>query len=819
MPLVLMYFLKVSVSVAIVWLFYQVLLRRLTFYNWNRWYLLGYTLLSFFIPLIDVGPVMQLEGGEPLVIRFIPAMGRAAAPASRFSELSSWTLVQLIIGFGSIVLLARLAVQWFSLSRVRKGARLLEDGEVKIYILEGAVRPFSFGKAMYVNPRLHTEKEWEEIILHEYVHIRQKHSMDILFMELYCAVCWFNPFAWFMRYAIRQNLEFIADRRVLEHGVDRKGYQYHLLKVVGAPAYRLANSFNFSSLKKRIIMMNKIRSARLHLVKFLFILPLIGVLLVAFRNKVDGLWTGHGRHSGHGMSDPGDSGNADGSSDAGGGSFGPRVIHAAGMVFDVDDKTAIADVLVRDAVTGLETHTDSRGFYRLMIPVTADSVRVSLSFKKAGYEDGVAGSFFPSVKESRGDILVSVMGKPGVARHETFAAFPFGNHPTPLDPGYDDVLTAWKEMVKINSEVSGMMKMKKDNPEIALFYTTEDKEHQLVFFKGGDVEKYGYPGGPTIADMEKKYGKLPGLMKPGLLPTAGRGYVSQWAAIAAEAEKRFHTSNPDAAKVIFPGDSRVIVVTVSGRIDIYDMDSNDPKERPAFEKLYGKLPDCLPAASAGAIAAGRSYELNVRTDTVPAKNTVNWMVTPVADAGAVARVNVKRSDPGGLSARPAGDTGGRMVVVRKKGDTSVSPRVFVLSDTSKPLPDGALIVVNGEVKPASFKVSSIPPDSIYSMDVYKGEKATALFGDKAEKGALVIVTPGFRRQHPPMKRIDAVKVALDPLYIIDGKEMRGANALKSINPDDIESINVLKDEAAIDKYGEKGRNGVLIVKLKKKSGS
>jgi hypothetical protein len=147
--------------------------------------------------------------------------------------------------------------------------------------------PFSFGRAIYLNPRLHTEKEYEEIILHEYVHVCQRHTVDILVAELLCIVSWFNPFSWMIRHCIRQNLEFIADRQVLASGLDRKAYQYHLLKVVGEPRYRLANNFNFSSLKKRIVMMNKSKSAKLHLFKFLFIVPLLGVLLVAFRDKVD----------------------------------------------------------------------------------------------------------------------------------------------------------------------------------------------------------------------------------------------------------------------------------------------------------------------------------------------------------------------------------------------------------------------------------------------------------------------------------------------------------------------------------------------------
>jgi hypothetical protein len=122
--------------------------------------------------------------------------------------------------------------------------------------------------------------------------------VDVVFAELLCIVNWYNPFVWLMRYSIRQNLEFVADQKVLGSGVDRKGYQYHLLKVVGDPAYRLANNFNFSSLKKRIIMMNKIKSARVHLVKFLFVLPLLGVLLVAFRNRYEKAVEAKPRHLG-----------------------------------------------------------------------------------------------------------------------------------------------------------------------------------------------------------------------------------------------------------------------------------------------------------------------------------------------------------------------------------------------------------------------------------------------------------------------------------------------------------------------------------------
>ena len=300
MPVIILYLLRLSIALATVWLFYRCVLRRLTFFSWNRWYLLGYSLLCFAIPLINIDPWLPGEadrGGE--MVRFIPIIGTPPVGEKGgfwFRTLSGWNGLLWLLGAGACVLALRLGARWLSLVRVRRRARktvyLYEAGgqeeketlRIPVYEVEEPILPFSYGKAIYINGRQHTEKEWESIILHEYVHIRQRHTADMLAAEWICILNWYNPFAWLIRHAIRQNLEFIADRQVLEGGCDRKRYQYHLLQVVGDPVYRLANNFNFSSLKKRIIMMNKIKSARVHLVRFLFALPLAVVLLLAFRD-------------------------------------------------------------------------------------------------------------------------------------------------------------------------------------------------------------------------------------------------------------------------------------------------------------------------------------------------------------------------------------------------------------------------------------------------------------------------------------------------------------------------------------------------------
>jgi hypothetical protein len=290
MPVVLMHLVKISISLALVYIFYQLLLRRLTFYHWNRFYLLLYSAIALLIPFVDVSDLLaEQRWNDHVVVQWIPVLSGApgvADPVTRtVSAFNPWHLVTWAIAGGMLILGIRLFVQWLSFRRMIRRAELLENGHLKIYRLDGKVIPFSFGNAIFLNPDLHSPEELREIIRHEFVHARQRHTIDILWGELVCLLNWYNPFAWLIRRAIRQNLEFIADRQVIEHGVDRSQYQYLLLKVIGHNEYRIATPFNFSSLKKRIAMMNKMKSAGIHLLKFLFVLPLVAVCLLAFRHQ------------------------------------------------------------------------------------------------------------------------------------------------------------------------------------------------------------------------------------------------------------------------------------------------------------------------------------------------------------------------------------------------------------------------------------------------------------------------------------------------------------------------------------------------------
>ncbi|MCD8740490.1 TonB-dependent receptor plug domain-containing protein [Mucilaginibacter roseus] len=291
MPALFEYFLKLSISVSVIYLFYQLVLRRLTFYNLNRWYLAGYTVLCFVMPFVDVSK-LTTNTGRRSIVQYVPTVNSITtanitrASISTTQTINWWQVVIYILVAGSAIMFLRMMVQVIALRKIKRTSVVISEGNTNIYHTNSNITPFSFGSSIYLNKNLHTEAELEEIILHEYVHVRQLHTLDIILAELLCIINWYNPFAWLIRHSIKQNLEYIADDNVVNTGIDKKAYQYHLLKVIGIPQYRIANQFNFASLKNRIMMMNKARSAKINLLKFLFILLLLAVILVAFRNQV-----------------------------------------------------------------------------------------------------------------------------------------------------------------------------------------------------------------------------------------------------------------------------------------------------------------------------------------------------------------------------------------------------------------------------------------------------------------------------------------------------------------------------------------------------
>ncbi|NML41602.1 M56 family metallopeptidase [Chitinophaga sp. G-6-1-13] len=278
-PAILIYLLKANVALTLFFLAYWLGLRRLTFYTLNRVFLLSGIVCSSLFPLVSVNTFVERHETIAGGIAYLPDLSALTAPAEQFSV---WTLLVYLFWTGVAVMTIRLAVQLFSLWKIhRRSSPATVDG-VPVRAVKQQVNPFSFFRHIYINPALHQPEERQGILCHEKVHVQQWHSADVVLGELNNIFYWFNPGAWLMKTAIRENLEFITDRYLLIQGVDKKAYQYSLIKVSGIPyATAIANNFNFSHLKNRIIMMNRKQSSTIQLGRYVALGVLVGGMVLS----------------------------------------------------------------------------------------------------------------------------------------------------------------------------------------------------------------------------------------------------------------------------------------------------------------------------------------------------------------------------------------------------------------------------------------------------------------------------------------------------------------------------------------------------------
>ncbi|WP_304197191.1 M56 family metallopeptidase [Phocaeicola plebeius] len=282
----MLYLLQVNVGLILFYALYKLVCTRDTFFRSRRFILIVSLVLPFILPFIDVREWLESRDRMIMLTHFdysavlpeIVVGSEAAETGNRVFVLSEW------IGYlylaGVVVLLVRLAVQAFSLYRLIVRMPEKEINGVRVKCLNDPSGPFSFFGWIFMNPAAVKEDEISEILTHEMAHVKQYHSVDVFLAEMVSICCWMNPFAWLLKREVRLNLEFLADRKVMEAGFATKSYQYHLLGLAYNHKYGLSNNFNFSHLKQRIIMMNKKKSNGAGHIKYaLFVLPAFALLV------------------------------------------------------------------------------------------------------------------------------------------------------------------------------------------------------------------------------------------------------------------------------------------------------------------------------------------------------------------------------------------------------------------------------------------------------------------------------------------------------------------------------------------------------------
>lgn len=282
----LLYFVKANGLIILFYLMYVLFLRKETFFTSNRWYLIGGLVLSLILPLITFTKTIWVEPTPiPVIYEEIISANNNAIEVPIQETTLDWTLI-LITAYAviSILLLMKITFELASFfKRIRKNQKQKETNFVLIHS-DTTENPFSFFHYIVINPNRFSKEEFQHILTHESIHVKQKHSIDVLLAKLFCAFFWANPIVWLYRKAILQNLEFIADNETFQQIENKYEYQRTLLKVVTHQHdLSITNQFYQSLIKKRIVMLHTNQSHKRNAWKYGIILPLLVGFMLLFQ--------------------------------------------------------------------------------------------------------------------------------------------------------------------------------------------------------------------------------------------------------------------------------------------------------------------------------------------------------------------------------------------------------------------------------------------------------------------------------------------------------------------------------------------------------
>mgnify|MGYP003574954634 CR=1 FL=1 len=293
----IIYMVKASGLLAVFFTAYYIFLRKETFFNSNRWFLLLGLITTAVLPFISYTKVIWIEAApkqqamQPQVIDIsqILALQDAMAASQAKAEAISINWYDVLAGIyiaGALFFLIRFIFNFISLRKVIKGQPAIKEGKFTFIDTPNIESPFSFFNYIVYNSALLQPQEMESILCHEKVHSRQKHSADMLLSQLFCIIFWFNPFAWMYKKSLSQNLEFIADSEAMKHLEDKTSYQKTLLKITVQPSCTaITNHFYQSLIKKRIVMLNKEQSRKRNSWKYAIVLPALTAFILLFQVK------------------------------------------------------------------------------------------------------------------------------------------------------------------------------------------------------------------------------------------------------------------------------------------------------------------------------------------------------------------------------------------------------------------------------------------------------------------------------------------------------------------------------------------------------
>jgi len=278
----LVYTFRVSLSLAAVFAAYKLFMSRETLHALNRFAILAAVAMSFVLPFAKMPQLSALNEDLTVPEVFIELEGVVVHSGSQ-QNIGVWNVIATVLVVGSVFFFLRFLVSIISvLFKVFKSKSVNIGNGIKLIIGGKDFAPVSWMRYVFISADDYAGN-CDEIIAHETAHIRYGHSFDLIFMDLVCAIQWFNPCVWLFRRELCAVHEFQADQKVVDLGFNAKLYQILLVKKAAGRRWNfVANSLNHSNLKNRITMMTRKKSSKKVAIKALLPVAVSAVFAFTF---------------------------------------------------------------------------------------------------------------------------------------------------------------------------------------------------------------------------------------------------------------------------------------------------------------------------------------------------------------------------------------------------------------------------------------------------------------------------------------------------------------------------------------------------------
>lgn len=718
------YLLKVLICSGLITGYYFLALRNRVFHHWNRFYLLASVVLSLMVPLIRL-PFLQPDTEDPnSALLLLQAVDAADAYIIQLDQsTAAITREQWVVMGYALVSLLLFAGLVRSLHRLFLIIRRHPVRDVhQIRFVETTVKgtPFSFFRFIFWNRNIDLNSPaGQRILEHELVHVQQHHSIDKLVMQVILALFWCNPVFWLIRNELRDIHEFIADKKAVGHSGAEALAQMILQAAYPQQYNAFISPFFQTSIKRRLAMLTKMQHPKMNYAGRILALPLIALIVFAFTLKP---LPGQQQNlplqnefvlvldAGHGGTD-------------------------AGAQWEGVTEKDLALQLVRK-ITALNQQP---------------KIRIVLS------------------RET--DVQVSLPDRIALAEREHGSLF-LSLHFGALPEGED------------RKKASGF--------EVYIPKTDNAYFNQSTLFGSLLVQKINevYPTKTTLLERQANVYVLNKNSSPAVLVECG--YLTN----ADDRDFMTKTANQEAlARKILQAVERYAYALENHEQPVAPAEA-DTTPQPYSPKT--KMKDMAEALLVlNGVVKGKVKDHPEYQHELPKGGTVDVL-------------------DGAEGIRRYGQKGaGGILIIRTEPLREQNAK----SSGTVP-PEDLLVVIDGKVVgPYGSHKDQLPvPENIASINIIKEESMARKYGPKGKNGVMEVVTKKEHASAPLVLVEKPVVEQVQPLVIIDGKEwgtMKSNPEIEKIKPETIESMQVWKGEEAFKKYGEKGRNGVLEINLKK----